>query len=214
MALGHLKRLQIASYPQLKKTTLTIYDLAVNVSFIDINLKEEKGIMKRKMNQKGVGHHVLLIAVAVIAVVSAAGYFVWDRQKSDEIVASAASIPFLAPSRANSGATKFIRMSACKNPPKSGKGVNISFAGTRPNANASTGFKIMRGSSTWGIFNFPATLPPGPDINTIYPGGGPGRRPMTNVLPNERITISYSTSNIGDAPYGTYTTANIANCPR
>lgn len=166
----------------------------------------------KKLNQKGIGHHLLVLMVAVVAVVSAAGFFVWQRQSNSDIEASAAGIPFLAPSRGNSGATKYIRMAACKNLPKTGKGFNISFAGTRPNANASSAYKIMRGNSTWGIFNFPATLPPGPDINTVYPGGGPGKRPMTNVLPTEKITISY-TSGL-DQPYGTYTTANIANCPK
>lgn len=35
-----------------------------------------------KLNQKGIGHHLLLIVVAVVAVVGAAGYFVWQRQNN------------------------------------------------------------------------------------------------------------------------------------
>lgn len=45
----------------------------------------------KKLDQKGIGHHLLIIIVVVVAVIGAAGYFVWNRQKDSGIEAKAAS---------------------------------------------------------------------------------------------------------------------------
>ena len=50
--------------------------------------------MKHRINQKGLGHHILLIVVAVVAVVGASGYFVWQRQK--DTTASAATLAYIS----------------------------------------------------------------------------------------------------------------------
>lgn len=36
----------------------------------------------KKLNNRGLSHHMILILVAVVAVIGAAGYFVWNRQNN------------------------------------------------------------------------------------------------------------------------------------
>lgn len=43
----------------------------------------------KKLNQKGLSHHLLLAVVAVVAVIGAAGYFVWQKQSNKGIDAKA-----------------------------------------------------------------------------------------------------------------------------
>jgi len=46
----------------------------------------------KKLNQKGIGHHLLVLVVAVMAVVGSAGYFVWQRQGNNYASAASATI--------------------------------------------------------------------------------------------------------------------------
>lgn len=49
----------------------------------------------KKLSNKGLGHHLLLMVVAVVAVIGAAGYFVWQRQQDNDIDAKAAGYTYL-----------------------------------------------------------------------------------------------------------------------
>lgn len=44
----------------------------------------------KRLNSKGIGHHLLIIAVVVTAVIGGAGYFVWQRQSDNNLEAKAA----------------------------------------------------------------------------------------------------------------------------
>lgn len=57
----------------------------------------------KKLNNKGIGHHLLLLAVAVMAVVGASGYFVWQRQQNSNIDAKAAGYTYQVVTGANMG---------------------------------------------------------------------------------------------------------------
>lgn len=48
-----------------------------------------------KLNNKGFGHHLLLIAVTTLALLGAAGFFVWNRQKDSNFDAKAAGYTYL-----------------------------------------------------------------------------------------------------------------------
>lgn len=45
----------------------------------------------KKLNHKGLSHHLILISIAVLAVVAGTGYFVWNRQKTNNMKAKAAT---------------------------------------------------------------------------------------------------------------------------
>lgn len=57
-----------------------------------------------KLNNKGLGHHLVIIVVAVLAVVGAAGYFVWNSQKDKGIDAKAAGYTYRAVASMGMGA--------------------------------------------------------------------------------------------------------------
>jgi hypothetical protein len=48
----------------------------------------------KKLNNKGIGHNLLVLVVAVMAVVGSAGYFVWQRQQNNDIDAKAAGYTY------------------------------------------------------------------------------------------------------------------------
>lgn len=62
-----------------------------------------------KLNNKGIGHHLLLLVVAVVAVAGAAGYFVWSRQRNSGIDAKAAGCGERLNKGANNGCVKYVQ---------------------------------------------------------------------------------------------------------
>jgi len=107
--------------------------------------------MKHRINQKGLGHHMLLLVVAVVAVVGAAGYFVWQRQEED-IDAKAAGLVSIAAS--STTASRAIQMFACKNPSRLGAGNFVVSFGGRKKLSSTTGYRIKRGNWLWQRVNF------------------------------------------------------------
>ncbi len=161
--------------------------------------------MKHKLNQKGIAHNLLIIIVAVVAVVAAAGYFVWDRQKSDEIVASAAGLQFISTS--NSGATKYFKAYGCKNPAKTGKGFVVNFAGQKMHKDTYK-YRIVKNGVTWRTMDMPGRVG-----SYVYP---PSKIAMP-ALGTDSVTFSFWAATAGNLPteqetYRTVRVSSIPNC--
>lgn len=155
----------------------------------------------KKLNKKGLGHHMLLAIVAVVAVVGAAGYFVWQRQ-GDGIDAKAAGLAYIAPS--NTTASKYLKMYACKNPSRLGAGnFVVSFGGQRLTSNTSA-YRIIRSGATWRTVYFSSTY--------AYPTN----KEAMQAYKTDKIDFQYIVSSGGlpsePITYGSIVAEKIPNC--
>ena len=48
----------------------------------------------KRINSKGLAHHLMILVIVVLAVIGAAGYFVWQRQNNKDIKAKAAGYDY------------------------------------------------------------------------------------------------------------------------
>lgn len=152
----------------------------------------------RKLNQKGLSHNLIILLVAVVVLVGASGFFVWQRQKDSGIDAKAAGLVAIA--AGNTTAPKYIKMYACKNPSKLGGGYYmVSFGGQRFTTSTSA-YRIKKNGATW---------------TTVYFNGATYAYPSSALSAYYTDTISmfyFTTASTAEQTYGSIKVSSIPSC--
>lgn len=160
---------------------------------------------QKKLNQKGIGHHLTLMVVAVIAVVGASGFLIWQRQTKNEIDARAAGLSYIAPNSSRDQVTsrEYMKMYACKNPSKKGKDYfMVSFGGQRLKTQPKW-YMIRVNGKVWQQVTFTGSR------NYAYPSTA------LQAYKTDSISMSWTGTFLGsniEYNYGSIQVSRIANC--